>query len=50
MKTSKSITSTLFSGFIALSMGILSANAIKKYQQNYSQEKFIQNLESILKG
>jgi uncharacterized membrane protein len=28
MKTSKSITSTVFSGFVALSMGILSANAI----------------------
>ena len=36
--------------FIKSKYDILSANAIKKYQQNYSQEKFIQNLESILKG
>jgi glycosyltransferase involved in cell wall biosynthesis len=28
----------------------LSVNAIKEYKQNYSQEKFIQNLKSILKG
>jgi glycosyltransferase involved in cell wall biosynthesis len=36
--------------FIKTSYDVLSANAIKKYRENHSQEKFIQNLESILKG
>ena len=36
--------------FIKSKYCTLSVNAIKKYKQNYSQEKFIQNLEEILKG
>jgi len=36
--------------FIKSKYDILSANAVKKYRENYSQEKFIQNLENILKG
>jgi len=36
--------------FIKSKYDILSANAVKKYRENYSQEKFIQNLERILKG
>lgn len=35
--------------FIDNDYNVLSANAIKKYQQNYSQEKFIENLKNILK-
>ena len=34
--------------FIKSKYDILSANAMKKYQQNYSQEKFIRNLEVII--
>ena len=36
--------------FIKSKYNILSANAIKKYRENHSRGKFIQNLESILKG
>ena len=36
--------------FISNNYDILSANTIKKYQENYSQEKFIENLENILQG
>ena len=34
--------------FIKSKYDILSANAVKTYRENYSQEKFIQNLERIL--
>ena len=36
--------------FIKSNYDILSVNAVKKYQESYSQEKFIENLENILKG
>jgi len=36
--------------FIKNNYDTLSVNAMKKYQQNYLQERFIGNLENILKG
>ena len=36
--------------FIKSDYDTLSANAIKKYQETYSQEKFMENLENILQG
>lgn len=36
--------------FIKSNYDTLSAKAIKKYQENYSQETFIENLENILQG
>lgn len=36
--------------FIKSNYDTLSAKAIKKYQENYSQEKFIENLVNILQG
>jgi glycosyltransferase involved in cell wall biosynthesis len=36
--------------FIANNYNTLSTNAIKKYQGNYLQEKFMENLENILQG